>query len=64
MTPLSDFRRTVRLALLLRLRAGRFVALTRRFGGAAHATGAAIYTAAGVILTRAADELTAAMRAS
>lgn len=57
MTPLSDLRRTVRLALLLRLRAGRFVALT-------HAPGAAIYDAAGVILTRAADELTAAMSAA
>lgn len=53
MTPRNDHHRTVRLARLLCLRAGRFVALTRASGGIAHATGAAIYAAAEEILARA-----------
>lgn len=63
MTPLSDLRRTARLALLLRLRAGRFVALTHRCGGVAHATGAAIYATVCEEHTRAVNELSAAIAA-
>ncbi len=64
MTPLPDLRRRVRLAYLLRLRAGRFVALTRATGGIAHATGAAIYATACEEHARAVNELAAATGAS